>query len=235
MANYTTIAAEPRALAGKGAARATRREGRIPAIIYGAKQTPTLVSLEPKLVMREIQRSGWRSRLFEVETGEGAATRALIRDVQFHPVTDRPIHVDFQRLAAGERIRVAVSVVFQNELTSPGLKRGGILNIVRHSVECLVDPDGVPAQFEADLASLDINDNVRWSDLKGTDGIKPTIADRDFVIATVAPSAKGAEQVVADAAAAAAATAPKAKAAPKQAAKPAAAAAKAPAKPAAKK
>ncbi len=236
MANYTTIAAEPRAQAGKGAARATRREGRVPAIIYGAKQTPTLVSLEPKLVVREIQRSGWRSRLFEVDTGNGTATRALIRDVQFHPVTDRPIHVDFQRLAAGECIRVAVSVVFHNELTSPGLKRGGILNIVRHSVECLVDPDSVPAQFEADLASLDINDNVRWSDLKGTEGIKPTIADRDFVIATVAPSAKGAEQVVADAAAAAAATAPKAKAAPKQAAKPAAAApAKAAAKPAAKK
>ena len=236
MANYTTITAEARAQAGKGAARATRRGGRVPAVIYGAKQTPTLVSLEPKHVVREIQRSGWRSRLFEVDTGDGAATRALIRDVQFHPVTDRPIHVDFQRLAPGERIRVAVSVVFHNELTSPGLKRGGILNVVRHSVECLVDPDSVPPHFDADLAELDINDNVRWSDLKGTEGIRPTIADRDFVIATVAPSAKGAEQVVADAAAAAAATAPKAKAAPKQAAKPAAAApAKAAAKPAAKK
>ena len=233
MANYTTIEAEVRTLAGKGAARATRRAGRVPAVIYGAKQVPTMISLEPKLVVREIQRSGWRSRLFEIKAGDGPATRALIRDVQFHPVTDRPEHVDFQRLAPGERIRVAIAVVFQNELVSPGLKRGGILNVVRASVECLCDPDNVPAHFDADLAALEINDNVRWSDLKGTEGIRPTVTDRDFVIATVAPSAKGAEQVAADAAAAAAATAPKSKA-PKQAAKPAAAAAAAPAKAAAK-
>ncbi len=234
MANYTTIEAQVRAAAGKGAARATRRDGRIPAVIYGAKQTPILISLDPKTVVRETHRGGWRSRLFEVDLGNGTPTRALIRDVQLHPVTDRPEHVDFQRLAAGERIRVAIAVVFANEGTSPGLKRGGILNVVRGSVECLCDPDNVPAHFDADLAPLDINDNVRWSDLKGTEGVRPTIADRDFVIATVAPSAKGAETVAADAAAAAALAGPKAKAAPKQAAKPAAAAAAAPAKAAAK-
>ena len=239
MANYTTIEAQVRAAAGKGAARATRRDGRIPAVIYGAKQTPIMISLDPKTVVRETHRGGWRSRLFEVDLGTGAPTRALIRDVQLHPVTDRPQHVDFQRLAPGERIRVAIAVVFTNEGTSPGLKRGGILNVVRSSVECLCDPDNVPAHFDAYLAPLDINDNVRWSDLTGTEGVRPTIADRDFVIATVAPSAKGAEMVAADAAAAAALAGPKAKAAPKQAAKPAAAAAAAPtkaaAKPAAKK
>lgn len=192
MANFVTIEAASRERAGKGAARATRRQGLVPAVIYGAKQAPTLIALEPKAVMKEVTQSGWRSRLFELKVGN-ESTRALIRDVQFHPVTDKPEHVDFQRLAPGEKIRVAVSVVFHNELTSVGLKRGGMLNVVRHTVECLVDPDTVPPHFDADLAALDINDNIRWSDLKGTEGIKPTITDRDFVIATVAAPTKMAE------------------------------------------
>jgi large subunit ribosomal protein L25 len=229
MANFVTIEAEARERAGKGAARATRRQGRVPAVIYGARQAPTLISLDPRAVLREINSSGWRSRLFEVKIGE-QTTRALIRDVQYHPVSDAPEHVDFQRLAAGEKMRVAVTLLFQNEAASPGLKRGGVLNVVRHSVECYCDPENVPPHFDADLAGLDINDNLRWSDLKGTEGVRPTIADRDFVILTVAPPTKIAEptaEVAAAAAPAAAAAAP--------AAAPAKAAAKAPAKPAAKK
>src|ERR1700733_12985422 len=140
MANVVTIEAEVRARSGKGAARATRRAGKVPAVIYGAKQAPTLIALDPREVMRELVRGGWRSRLYEVKVG-GATTRALIRDVQFHPVSDKPEHVDFQRLAAGEAIRVAVRIVFLNEATSPGLKRGGVLNVVRHTVEVLCDPD----------------------------------------------------------------------------------------------
>ena len=189
MANFVTIEAEARERAGKGAARATRRQGRVPAVIYGARQAPIMISLDPKVVLREIHTGGWRSRLFEVKVGSDS-TRALIRDVQFHPVTDQPEHVDFQRLAPGEKMRVAVSVVFLNDLTSVGLKRGGVLNVVRHSVECFVDPDSVPPHFDADLGPLDINDNIRWSDLTGTEGIRPTIGDRDFVIATVAPPTK---------------------------------------------
>ncbi len=236
MATYTTIEAEARARAGKGAARATRRAGKVPAVIYGARQSPDLIALDPRLVLREIHHSGWRSRLYEVKVGD-ASTRALIRDVQFHPVTDQPEHVDFQRLAPGEKIRVAVTVVFHNEATSPGLKRGGVLNVVRHSVECLVDPDHVPPHFDADLGGLDINDNVRWSDLTGTDGVRPTIADRDFVVATVAAPTKGAEPVADPNAPAAAAAAPakgaapaKAAAAPAKGAAPAKAPAKAPTK-----
>ena len=226
MASYTTIEAEARARAGKGAARATRRAGKVPAVIYGAHRAPDLIALDPRIVVREIHQPGWQSRLYEVNV-DGSTTRALIRDVQLHPVTDRPEHVDFQRLAPGERIRVAVAVHFQNEGISPGLKRGGVLNVVRHTVDCLVDPDEVPSQFEADLGGLDINDNIRWSDLKGTEGIRPVIADRDFVIATVAPPTKGAEPA-AEATAAAAAPAAVAKAPAKGAAP--AAAAKAPAK-----
>lgn len=192
MANHSTIEAVSRERAGKGAARATRRQGLVPAVIYGANQAPTLIALEPKTVLREIHLAGWRSRLFQVSVG-GDTCRALIRDVQFHPVTDKPEHVDFQRLAPGEKVKVAVNVVFHNEATSVGLKRGGMLNVVRHAVECFVDPDNVPAHFDADLAALDINDNIRWSNLTGTDGIKPVIGDRDFVIATVVPPTKMAE------------------------------------------
>ncbi len=244
MADFVTIEAEARERAGKGAARATRRAGKVPAVIYGAKQTPTLIALDPRAVMREITHSGWRSRLYEIRVtgnghGNGAPDRALIRDVQFHPVTDRPEHVDFQRLAPGEKIRVAVAVVFLNEGISPGLKRGGVLNVVRHSVECYCDPDHVPAHFEADLGTLDIGANIRWHDLKGTDGIRPTITDRDFVIATVAAPTKAQEPAAAEGAApAAAAAAPAKGAAAKGGAAPAkggAAPAKAPAKPAAKK
>ncbi len=203
MATFTTIEAEARERAGKGAARASRRAGKVPAVIYGAKQPPGLLALEPRTVLRELQRGGWRSRLYQVEV-EGQASRALIREVQFHPVTDVPIHVDFQRLAAGERIRIAVTVHFENEGTSPGLKRGGVLNVVRHSVEVMADPDSAPESFTADLAALDINDNVRWSDLAGTESVAPVITGRDFVIATVASPAKLAEPAAEPGAAAAA-------------------------------
>ena len=195
MASYVTIEAEAREHAGKGAARATRRQGRVPAVIYGAKQAPTMISVDPKTVLREIHRGGWRSRLFEINL-DGQTTRALIRDVAVHPVTDAPEHVDFQRLAPGEKMKIAVSVHFSNDATSPGIKRGGMLNVVRHTVECYVDPDNVPANFDADLGGMEINDNLRWSNLKGTDGIRPVIQDRDFVIATVAAPTKMPDVVV---------------------------------------
>ena len=221
MANFVTIEAEARTRAGKGAARATRRAGKVPAVIYGARQAPTLIALDPRVVLREVHRSGWRSRLFEVKV-DGDAARALIRDVQYHPVTDAPEHVDFQRLAAGETIRVAVAVHFDNEGISPGLKRGGVLNVVRHAVEVYCDPENIPERFNADLGGLDFNDNVRWHDLTGTEGARPVITDRDFVIATVAPPTKMAE--------------PAAEATPTAAAAPAApAAAAAPAKPGGKR
>ncbi len=238
MANFVTIEAEARERAGKGAARASRRAGMVPAIIYGAKQTPTLIQLDPRVIVRELTRGGWKSRLYEINVA-GTPSRALMREVQFHPVSDMAIHVDFQRLAAGERIRVSVTVQFQNEATSPGLKRGGVLNVVRHAVEVLADPDSVPDFFQADLAALDINDNVRFGDLQGTEGVTPTITGRDFVIATVAAPTKGAEPVADPNAPAAAAAPARGTKAPGKAAAPAAKAAapaaKASAKPAAKK
>ncbi len=236
MANIVSVEAEARARAGKGAARATRRAGKVPGVIYGGHQEPSLISLDPRAVLRDLQRPGWQSRLYEVNVG-GVPTRALIRAVQYHPVTDTPEHVDFQRLAPGEPIRVTVPVHFGNDTLSPGLKRGGVLNVVRHSVEVLCDPDLIPEQFTANLEGLDFNDNVRWHDLGGRENVRPII-DRDFVVATVAPPTKveavaaeaGAAPVAAAAAPAAAAPAKAAAAAPAKAA-----AAKAPAKAPAKK
>jgi large subunit ribosomal protein L25 len=173
----------------------------VPAVIYGGKQEPNLIALEPRAVLRELHRAGWQSRLYELNTG-GEPVRALIRGVQFHPVTDTPLHVDFQRLVAGERVKVQVPVHFENDGISPGLKRGGVLNVVRHAVEVYCDSDNIPDQFIADLAPLDFNDNVRWHDLKGTENTKAVI-DRDFVIATVVPPTK-VEEVAAAAVAAAA-------------------------------
>ena len=216
MATITAIEAEARERAGKGAARASRRAGKVPAVIYGAKQTPTLVQLDPRTVLRELQRGGWRSRLYEINV-DGARDRALMREVQFHPVSDRPIHVDFQRLAPGERVRVGVAVHFQNEATCPGLKRGGLLNVVRHSIEVLADPDAVPEAFTADLATLDINQSVHWADLTGIEGVTLATPAKDFVVATITPPTKSAEPA-ADAPAPVVAPA---KAAAKPAAKPA--------------
>ena len=191
MANLVTIEAEGRARAGKGAARATRRAGKVPAVIYGAHRTPDLIALDPRIVLRELHRPGWQSRVYEITTN-GSATRALIRDVQYHPVTDAPEHVDFQRLVPGERVRVSVPVRFENEGLSSGLKRGGVLNVIRHTVEVYTDPEHIPDYFVANLADLDFNDNVRWHDLQGAENMRAVIG-RDFVIATVAPPTKAVE------------------------------------------
>jgi large subunit ribosomal protein L25 len=188
MANVVTIEAEVRARSGKGAARATRRAGKVPGVIYGGKQEPNLIALDPRVVVRELQRAGWQSRLYEI-TGGAEPVRALIRGVQFHPVSDAPEHVDFQRLVAGQRIKVAVPVHFENDGISPGIKRGAVLNVVRHAVEVWTDAEHIPDQFTADLGPLDFNDNVRWHDLKGTENVKSVI-DRDFVVATVVPPTK---------------------------------------------
>jgi large subunit ribosomal protein L25 len=188
MANTVEMKAEIRPRAGKGAARATRRAGKVPGVVYGGNQQPTLIALDPRDIMRELHRGGWQSRLYEIAAGD-SPIRALIRGVQFHPVTDNPEHVDFQRLVAGERIKVSVPLHFDGEGASPGLKRGGVLNVVHHAVDVVCDADHIPEQFTADLGPLDFNDNVRWHDLKGTDNTRPVLGG-DFVVATIVPPAK---------------------------------------------
>jgi large subunit ribosomal protein L25 len=185
MVQTIRIEAEAREQAGKGAARATRRQGLVPAVIYGAKKEATLLALDPRVVMKELHKGGWQSHLYEVAVN-GGAERCLMRDVQFHPVTDRPIHVDFQRLAPGSRIRVKVPVTFLHEDTCPGIKAGGVLNVVRREVEVMADPENVPEAFQVDLAEATIGDGLRWSAVKDQFGTKPVIVGRDFMIASIA-------------------------------------------------
>jgi large subunit ribosomal protein L25 len=230
MVQTVRIEAVARERAGKGAARATRRGGLVPGVVYGAKQEATLIALDPRDVIKELTKGGWQSHLYEVAVKDGPTERTIMRDVQFDPVTDRPVHVDFQRLAPGARIRIRVPVVFLHEETSPGLKAGGMLNVVRREVEVLAEPDKVPEKFEIDLAEAKIGENLRWSSIKDHFGARPGIVGRDFMVASIA-----APTVEADAAPAAAAPEP-AKGKGKAAAKPAAAAAAAkPAAPAKKK
>jgi large subunit ribosomal protein L25 len=186
MVQTIRIEAAARGRAGKGAARATRRGGMVPAVIYGAKQEATLIALDPRDVMKELHKGGWQSHLYEVAVAEGPTERALMRDVQFDPVTDRPLHVDFQRLAPGARIRVKVPVAFLNEETSPGVKSGGVVNVVRREIEVMAEPEAVPEKFEIDLAEAKIGDSLRWSAVKDQFGTKAVI-NRDFVVATLAP------------------------------------------------
>lgn len=186
MVQTVRIEAVARERAGKGAARATRRGGMVPAVVYGAKQEATLIALDPRDVVKELTKGGWQSHLYEVAVKDGPTERTIMRDVQFDPVTDRPVHVDFQRLAPGARIRIRVPVTFLNEDTSPGIKAGGMLNVVRRDVEVLAEPDKVPEKFEIDLANAKIGENLRWSSIKDHFGARPGIVGRDFMVASIA-------------------------------------------------
>jgi large subunit ribosomal protein L25 len=203
MVQTVRIEAVARERAGKGAARATRRGGLVPGVVYGAKQAATLIALDPRDVMKELTKGGWQSHLYEVAVKDGPTERSIMRDVQFDPVTDRPVHVDFQRVAPGARIRVRVPVVFLHEDASPGLKAGGVLNVVRREVEVMAETDRVPDKFEIDLAEAKIGDGLRWSAIKDNFGARPVIVGRDFMVASIA-----APTTEADAAPAAAPAAP---------------------------
>lgn len=203
MVQTVRIEAVARERAGKGAARATRREGLVPGVVYGAKQEATLVALDPRDVMKEVTKGGWQSHFYEVAVKDGPTERTVMREVQFHPVTDRPVHVDFQRVAPGARLRVRVPVTFLHEDTSPGIKAGGVLNVVRREIEVMAETDRIPEKFEIDLAEAKIGDGLRWSAIKENFGARPVIAGRDFMVASIA-----APTTDADAAPAAAPAAP---------------------------
>jgi large subunit ribosomal protein L25 len=207
MPDIHTIRAEARDRAGKGPARATRRSGRVPGVLYGEKEPPQLISVEPRELITEMSRPGFFARLLEVELANGAQAakqRVLPRDVQLDPVTDRPVHVDFMRVGKDTPIRVAVPVVFENHANAPGLKRGGLLNIVRHDIELICRADHIPERITIDLDGLDIGDSIHIHSVKLPEGVKPTVT-RDFTIASIAaPTAVREEQAAAAAAAAAA-------------------------------
>lgn len=187
MTDTTVLEASERAKAGKGAARATRRAGLVPAVIYGAKRPAVMVALDPRLIVREMHKPGFRSHIYNVRAGR-VNERALIRDIQLHPVSDQPLHVDFHRIAVGEDVRVAIAVHFTGEDDCVGLKRGGVLNVVHHSLEVTVDPDRIPEFVTGDISGLEIGDAIRWSDLAGIENLTLATGDEaDVVVATIAP------------------------------------------------
>ena len=189
MSDALTLPAEARERAGKGASRVLRREGRVPAVIYGGKEEPLLIHVEAKELVRQLGTGHFMNSIVMVETG-GKSVRAIPKDVAFDPVTDRPVHVDFLRLSKDAKIQVAVPVIFLNEEESPGLKRGGVLNVVRHELELICESDKIPDDITIDVTGKDIGDSIHISEVTLPAGTESAITDRDFTIATlVAPSA----------------------------------------------
>ena len=194
MSDTLTLPAETRERAGKGASRALRREGRVPAVIYGGNEEPVAIHVEEKLLIKQLGTGHFFNSIVEVEVG-GKTVRTLPKDVAFHPVSDRPLHADFLRLSANATIHVNVPVVFANEEASPGLKRGGVLNIVRHELELICQADKIPDEIAIDVTGLEVGASIHISHVKLPAGSKSAITDRDFTIATiVAPSGLRSEE-----------------------------------------
>jgi large subunit ribosomal protein L25 len=194
MSESLTLPAETRERAGKGASRALRREGRVPAVVYGGKEEPLSIHVEEKELVRQLGTGHFFNSVVEVTVG-GKKLRTLPKDVALHPVSDRPLHVDFLRLSKDAKVHVNVPVVFVNEEASPGLKRGGVLNVVRHDLELVCDADKLPDEVQIDVTGLDVGDSIHISHIKLPAGSESAISDRDFTIATiVAPSALKSEE-----------------------------------------
>jgi large subunit ribosomal protein L25 len=184
MAEAIELKAWARQRSGKGGAREVRREGRIPGIVYGGKEEPQNIALESKAVSKQIQTGHFQSTIFMLDV-DGHKIRVIPRGVQLDPVRDFPIHVDFMRLAKDALVTVDVPVHFLNDVASPGLKRGGVLNIVRHDIPVRCPADKIPESFEIDLTGLEIGDSIHISAVKMPEGVTPTITDRDFTVATI--------------------------------------------------
>ena len=199
MAQTVTLNASVRERAGKGAARAVRREGRVPAVIYGDKKDPQTISMDYRELMKQVQTGRFLSTLIDIDV-DGSKVRTIPRDVQFDPVRDFIVHVDSLRLGKGARIAVEVAINFLGDEDSPGLKRGGVLNVVRHTVEIMCPADAIPESFDMDISELDIGDGLHSTDLTLPEGMTFTITDRDFTIATISAPSGGADEDEADAA-----------------------------------
>jgi large subunit ribosomal protein L25 len=185
MADILTLAAERRERAGKGTARAARRDGQVPAVIYGNKEDPVMITVERRRLERELQNPNFFIHLLDVVV-DGTPHRVLPREAQYHPVTDRPMHVDFLRYSATRKVTVEVPVHFENEDEAPGIRQGGVLNVVRHAIEVQCTADRIPDGFAIDLTGLEVGDSIHASAVTLPEGVEFTITDRDFTIATIA-------------------------------------------------
>jgi large subunit ribosomal protein L25 len=187
MSEQLTLAAETREQVGKGASRSLRREGRVPAVIYGNKQDPISIHLEEKELMRALMTGHFMNSTVSITVG-GKATLTLPKDVSFHAVTDRPVHVDFLRIGEHTTVHVSVPVVFTDEEESPGIAKGnGVLNIVKHEIELVCDASQIPGEITVSLKGREIGDSIHISNIDLPKGVEPAITDRDFTIATIVP------------------------------------------------
>ena len=185
MTDTAIFSAEARTRVGKGAARAARRAGTVPAVVYGANKDPMPITINPMALRIEISKPGFFATLYDIEC-DGTKERVLCRDLQLHPITDVPMHADFLRVTESTRLNVDIAVLFENEEECPGLKGGGVLNIVRHSVEVICRAGAIPDSIVIDLTGREVGDSIHISEVNLPDGVRPTIDDRDFTIATIA-------------------------------------------------
>ena len=221
---------------GRGGARETRRQGKVPAVLYGGDKAPVAISIDKKTIVQALKSGKFISHTVTLEH-KGERQLVFAQDIQFHPVTDEPTHLDLYRVEPGQVIRVAVPVHVTGQGVSPGIKRGGAMNIVRHEVWLYAPADAIPEHLEADVSTMEIGDALKISAIKLPEGVRPTIEGRDFTVITIA-GRKAKDDVAEDKPAAAAEAAPAAgaaaagakAAAPAAGAKAAPAAAKAPAK-----
>jgi large subunit ribosomal protein L25 len=194
MSDQLTLPAEARDGLGKGASRALRRDGRVPAVVYGEKKEPLSIHVEEKLLNKMLSSGHFMNSVVMVQF-EGKPQRTLPKAVDFHPVTSRPVHVDFLRIGEHTKVHVGVPMRFDNEEESPGLKKGGVLNVVVHELEIICDAASIPNEIHVSLEGLEIGDSVHIGHVKLPNGVEPANKDEDFTVATiVAPSAMKAEE-----------------------------------------
>src|SRR6476646_4899999 len=199
MAETTKVVAKKRDRAGKGGARSSRRDGLIPAVIYGDKQPPLMIAVEPKSIERVMHREGFFNHRLQIEV-DGTAVDALPRDVQVDPVTDKPLHLDFLRIGPDSIITVQVPVHFKNEAAAPGIKRGGVLNVVLHEITVRTKPATIPEYFEVDLTGLEIGHSVHLSALKVPDGVRVVARGKNPTVASLAAPTVVRDEAIAKAA-----------------------------------
>ena len=190
MSDMTTISASERERVGKGSARAARRAGLVPAVIYGNKKDPVGINMEAREITKIVHQPGIFGRLLEIDVAGNKST-VLTRDIQFHPVTDLVMHMDFLRVSGTASVAVAVAVEFINEDKCPGIRVGGVLNVVRYEVELNCPASAIPEKITIDLEGVKIGDSIHISAIPLPDGVTPTITDRDFTVATLASPGGG--------------------------------------------
>ena len=202
MSEATIIVAELRDRSGKGAARATRRAGKVPGVIYGEKQAPVCIQLDPRVLWAQMSKTGFFTQLFDVDLGKDGKHRCLARDLQMHPVSDQPIHVDFMRVSADHFIHVKVPVHFANDIKSPGIKKGGVVNVELHEIDVTCNPEAIPHEFVIDLAGAEIGHSFHLRDIALPPGVTlHHMAPEATVASIAAPTvARGAEEAEPEAA-----------------------------------